>query len=212
VAEIFPPQSRQNGGEAPICCLYKIAYPGRSWAVDAELVWKGKLATHQMPSHALVSMVGELVTLNEYDRIGDRNAVVLYNTEGKLIRSYHIDEIVPKEDQEAFPGHPGGVYCNWNDGARYFFTRGSHRLYILLRTEKVVEFSLLSGEYRFDTLASFPDLATLVEKKHADEETKIWETSLRFSSITDVLEAGGYRDKSHPNQTLNPSGNGGRDQ
>ena len=94
VAEIFPPKSRQNASDAPVCCFYAIGYPGLEWKIDAKLVWKAPLVNagkRGMPDEALVTMDGILVTLNDYGEVGARNAVVIYDKQGKLVKSYGFD-------------------------------------------------------------------------------------------------------------------------
>src|SRR4030081_1995993 len=57
VAEIFPPQSRQNPTEKPLCYFYEVGYGGGTeWKIDAELKWKASLVNDVMPDQAAISM------------------------------------------------------------------------------------------------------------------------------------------------------------
>jgi hypothetical protein len=185
VAEIFPPHSRQNNSEKPICYFYKMAYPGTEWKIKPELVWKAKLNNARMPVQALVSMDGELVTLNEHGKAGFENAVVIYDRKGQLLKSFHLDELITNEDEGRFSISTSSRW--WNDKARYYFLKNPSRLYILLKWGKVWEFSLTDDGFRTGELTQFADLALVSKAPHADEEAEIWEINLRFSSITDVL-------------------------
>src|SRR5690349_2540847 len=74
VAEIFPPKSRQNPGDKPLCYFYEMGYPGTEWKIQPHLLWKAQLVNKQMPYQAVVSMDGFLVTLNDHGQVGYNNA------------------------------------------------------------------------------------------------------------------------------------------
>ena len=191
VAEIFPPRSRQNPTEKAMCFFYAMGYPGREeWRIDARLVWKGELVNagaYRMPYQAVVSMDGVLVTLNDYAKIGEANVVVIYDAGGKLVKSYPLDALVPKEDAGKFDSGLSGRW--WNAEAKYYFLRDPARLYVALKWGRVVEFMLKDGAFRYGAPADFPGLAAVMKNPYANEQAEVWATSLRFSSITDVLEA-----------------------
>ena len=192
VAEIFPPKSRQNPGDKPVCYLYQMGHPGGTWKIDARLKWKAELINDQttyyrMPLEVLLSMDGRLVTLNDYSRIGYKNAVVIYGSDGKLVKSWHLDKLIPKDELKQIELNMRGRW--WNREARYFFLREPARLYILLKTGRAMEFSLKDGAFKYGAPAHFHGLAAVTKKRHPDKEAKVWATSLRFSSITDVLAA-----------------------
>ena len=77
----------------------------------------------------------------------------------------------------------------WNRGAKYFFLDEPARLYVILSWGSVLEFFLDSGKTSYGAVARYHDVAELLGKPFANEETEVWRTSLRFSSITDVLAA-----------------------
>lgn len=187
VAEVFPPKSRQNSGDNPVCYFYEMGYPGASWETSPKLKWNAQLVNQAMPYEALVSMDGQLVTLNEWANAGFQNAVVIYNLNGGLVKSYDLDSLLPKEDTDKVERSVSSRY--WNRGARYYFLREPARLDILLSWGKAIEFLLADGTFRYGNVNDFPDLATLVGQPSANEEAEIWATSLRFSSITDVVRA-----------------------
>src|SRR4051812_39593672 len=58
LAEVFPPNSRQNSGSRPLCYVYELGYPGTRWDVKPQLKWKGALANDRMPVDAILSMQG----------------------------------------------------------------------------------------------------------------------------------------------------------
>lgn len=185
VAEIFPPHSRQNNSEQPFCYFYKMGYPGKQWEIKPELVWQAKLNNELMPFQALISMDGELVTLNEHGRVGYENTVAVYDRKGQLLKSFHLDELITDEDEGQFSRSASSRW--WNNNAKYYFMKNPARLYILLEWGKVWEFSLTDGRFRVGKLTQFADLAVVLKAPYVNEEAAIWETNLRFSSITDVL-------------------------
>ena len=191
VAEIFPPRSRQNSTEKPLCYFYEVGYGGGTeWKIDAKLKWKVSLVNDLMPYQALVSQQGRLVTLNEYSTLGYKNAVAIYSQAGALVRTYQLDEFLPAGDTGKIQTSMSSRW--WNKEAKYYFLENPGRLYVVLPWGKVVEFHLDKGRYKYGTSAEFSDLAKVMAKGiNSNEETEIWETSLRFSSITDVVEARG---------------------
>jgi hypothetical protein len=98
VAEIFPPHSRQNSGDKPLCYFYELGYPGSDWRIDARLKWKAPLANEIMPYQALISQAGDLITLNEHGSVGYRNAIVIYDRLGRAIKAYKLDDLLPADD------------------------------------------------------------------------------------------------------------------
>ena len=186
VAEIFPPKSRQNPSDKPVGYFYEMDYPGRAWDIAPTLKWTAELINKEMPHEAVVSMDGRLVTLNEWANVGFQNAVVIYDLNGKLVKSYDLDSLLPKEDVNTVERSASSRY--WNKGARYYFLREPARLYILLSWQKAMEFWLGDGKFRYGNVSDFPDLSGLVKEHSVNEEAEIWATSLRFSSITDVVK------------------------
>ena len=91
VAEVFPPKSRQNSTEKPICYFYEVGFPGAEWKIDAKLKWKATLANDVMPYQAVVSMQGMLVTFDEHGAAGYKNAVAIYSKNGLLVRKYQLE-------------------------------------------------------------------------------------------------------------------------
>jgi hypothetical protein len=70
-------------------------------------------------------------------------------------------------------------------GAQYYFLKNPDRFYIVLKQGKAMEFALKNGALCYGASA---DLSALIEKEHfPSEEAEVWSTSLRFSSITDVV-------------------------
>lgn len=93
VAEVFPPKSRHNAGSRPVAYLYEVGYPGSEWRVQARRVWTAELAGRLMPQAALVSMAGYLVTLDDYYELGGDHALVIYDRDGRFVRSFTLGEL-----------------------------------------------------------------------------------------------------------------------
>jgi hypothetical protein len=184
VAEVFPPKSRQNPGSRPLCYFYAVGYGGTEWKVPAQQTWRAELANSRMPYQALVSMDGVLVTLNEHGHVGYENAVVIYDHKGRLVRKYHLDELLNERDLTHVDHSESSRW--WTHAAKYYMTQAPARLYIVLESGNVLEFSLADGGLRKGRLSSFASLAAVLQRSSPNEETEVWSTSLRFSSITDV--------------------------
>ncbi|MGH7470665.1 MAG: hypothetical protein ACRENP_22180 [Longimicrobiales bacterium] len=184
VAEVFPPRSRQNTSDKPVAYLYRIAYPGSTWRVDAQLIWKTALANAQMPEAALVSMNGEFITLDDYYQNGP--ALALYDRTGRHIRSYQVEQLLGAT-------HLAGIErsdCGWlwrTDARYYILSTPQPRLYIVLRSNVVLELSLRTDRLQPGTLARFPELRAIMAGQAPSEETDVWRLNLRFSSITDIM-------------------------
>jgi len=188
VAEIFPPGSRQNSTKRPFCYFYRVGYGGILWKVDASLKWKGPLANDLMPYQAIVSMDGRLVTLNDYGSVGYKNAVAIYSQTGALVRTLPLDDLILASDRGRIETSESSRW--WNKGTKYFFLENPARLYVLLAWGKVVELNLDTGRHKYGPSAEFGDLAKAAAKGiNSNEETEVWATSLRFSSITDLVHA-----------------------
>jgi len=187
VAEVFPPGSRQNPGKSPLCYFYEMGYAGTNWKIDAHLKWRAPLVNSRMPYQAVVSMAGQLVTLNDHGSVGFDNAVAIYDRRGRLIKTYRLDELIPAGETGRFESSVSSRW--WNKGANYYFIGDPGHLYIVLPWGQVMQFGLDKGEFRSGEPADFAELSFVRKKPFANEEAEIWSTSLRFSSITDVIEA-----------------------
>lgn len=185
VAEVFPPRSRHNPSDRPRCFFYEVAHPGTTWAVGATLRWEGPLANELMPAAAVVSMEGELVTLNEYANLGFRHAVVIYDRAGALVRSWALEELLSPQELAAVDRSVSSRW--WTRGAEYHFVRDPARFYVVPARGRALEFSLSDGSFRAAPRAAFPALA----RPDANARVEVWATSLRFSSITDALRPPG---------------------
>jgi hypothetical protein len=187
VAEVFPPKSRQNQSKKPLCYLYQMGYSGTQWEIRPRLEWSAPLVNEEMPMSALVSPEGQIVTLDEYTRPGYQNAVVIYDRQGKPTKSFHLDELIPPEERHHIV--PSSGFRLWREGARYFFLTKPARFYIVLPWDKVMEFSLADGKFKTGHVMDFLPVASLASSSSdtANEESLIWSTNLRFSSITDIL-------------------------
>ncbi len=183
VAEIFPPHSRQNVGDRAYCYLYEMGYPGTAWMIAPKLRWRGPLVNRGMPYEAILSMDGHLVTLNEWWHVGYEHAVVIYDRFGKLVKTYALDQLIPQTDMDKFSESVSSRW--WNKGAKYYFINKPARLYIVLAWGSALEFSLADGQVRYGPANTFQGLKTA----DGNAETEVWATSLRFSSVTDLLQA-----------------------
>jgi len=192
VAEIFPPHSRQNSGDKPLCYFYELGYPGSDWRIDARLKWKAPLVNELMPYQALISQAGNLITLNEHGSIGYRNAIVIYDRHGRTIKAYKLDDLLPA-DEISMNENTNKIAIStssrwWNRDAKYYFYQQPSRFYVVLPWGTALEFFVTDGTFRYGAVSSFLELAGARSSPHANEELEVWQSTLRFSSITDVLK------------------------
>ena len=187
VAEVFPPASRQNSGSHALCYFYDVGYPGIRWDVKPQLKWKAELANDRMPVEAIVSMDGWLVTFNNWGGMGMAHAIVVYDPRGRLVADWSGDQLFARPALGRIARERMSVSSIWwNEKAKYYFTR-AHTLFVTLADEVVIRVDLARGSYRVGAPATFPDYATASADTNA--LTEVWKTSLRFSSITDLLAA-----------------------
>jgi hypothetical protein len=187
VAEIFPPASRQNAGSHAICYFYEVEYQGTRWDVKPRLRWKAALANEQMPVDAIVSADGWLVTLNNWGGAGGAHSVVVYDQRGRLVADWSGDQLFAHPLLQQIARERRSVSSIWwNEKAKYYFTR-VHTLFVSLGPDTVIRFDLADGSYRVAGPSTFPEFTAVAADTNA--LTEIWKTSLRFSSMTDVLAA-----------------------
>jgi hypothetical protein len=132
-------------------------------------------------------MNGDLVTLNDYGKLGYENAVVIYNHDGRLVRSYSFDDLGLAAEIARIDQSTSSRW--WNKTARYYFV--AQDFYVVLSWGKVLKFSLGDGAMSSGVAKDFAELSQATRNAYANEEVGVWRTSLRFASITDVKAAGG---------------------
>jgi hypothetical protein len=188
VAEVFPPRSRQNTGSRPVAYFYAVGYPGTEWRVDARRVWTAELVNAQLPEAALVSMAGDFVTLDDYHEAGRAHALVIYARDGRLIRSFALEQLLDSADLAHVPLSDCGWL--WREGTAFYFTRDPDaKLYVAFRWGRVLELTLATGELRRGGLADFAALRDITGRPFPNEHAESWSLNLRFSSITDMNPA-----------------------
>ena len=186
VAEVFPPKSRHNRGSRPVAYLYEVGYPGSEWRVQARRLWTAALPHELMPQAALVSMAGQLVTLDDHHQAGAGPALVIYDLGGRLVRSFTLVQLLEPSDLARVTVSDCGRL--WRERARFFFTStGDAKLFVLLHWGRVLELRLATGELKRGLIASFPALRDIAARRFPNEETEVWMLSLRFSSLSDFV-------------------------
>lgn len=186
VAELFPPRSRHNPGARPVAHFYQVEHPGIRWTVEAQRLWTAQLANEVMPQAALVSMAGHVVTLDDHHEAGGDHALVVYDTGGRLVRSFRLRDLLDDADLSQIP--PSDCGWLWREDARFFFTGSSDaRLYVLLASRRVLEVTLATGELKRGVEADFPSLVEILEQAFPNEETAVWALNLRFAALSDFI-------------------------
>jgi hypothetical protein len=176
VVEVFPANSRCNPTAKPYAYAYELGYP-KNWDVDAKLVWKGPLVNREAPYEAIVSMDGYLVTFDDWGNLGYDNAVAIYDPRGKLVKSKKLDDLLPADIRDRDRSVSSRY---WRKGARYYFDDKKQVVQIHLANAGVLELALADGKHSYSATPGKP----LADSNAA---TEIWETSLRFSSVSDIV-------------------------
>jgi len=198
IAEIFTINSRLKN-DKPFCFFYKInqqiTYENYDHKKKFELVWSGELSNNIEPNAAILSNNGYLITLDETTSKGYFHSLVLYDKQGKLIKDYSLDELIPESDIYDFPTTVGSKY--WRDKASYFFCNIADKtedfynpthFYIVLTNHKVLELVLDNGNIKYGDLKDFPNLFDILKQKYIADIAIIYENRLENSSITEILK------------------------
>jgi hypothetical protein len=177
VAEVFPPQSRNNAGTKPVMFVYDIQSAGNWKTVTPKLLWKVELANREAPYEALVAD-GWVITLDDWANLGYDHAVVIYDPKGKLVASKKLDDMLPADvankDRSVSSRY-------WRRDAKYLIDLKGKQLHVMFKSGGYLRISLADGKHEYS--------ATPPTKLPAGSETAVWQLDLRFSSITDVIAA-----------------------
>jgi len=198
-AEIFPAHSRINN-EKPMCYFYKtnpisnddmIYEPEKMYS----LIWKGELVNDGAPNTALISPNGYLVTIDEHGNLGFDHSLVIYNKEGQVVKDFNVTDLIPSKDVQLFTASTSSIY--WRNDAKYFFINlynenesmhNPSHLYIILSTQKVIEISLDNGFIKYGDVEKFKYANYLNLSNSSNERAYFRESSLDFSSLTELLD------------------------
>lgn len=188
VAEVFPPDSRNNDTRTPVVHMYRVGYPGPRWNSEAERVWTAPLPHAEFPLAAVVSGEGHVVTFDDHSVgvLDAAHAVVLLGADGRRTGDYAMSELFTPSELAGMTVLDCGY--DWRSEARFFFLLdGRPRFYVVLADERALEFDLESGTLGRGVVADYEQLARVAIREYANEEVLIWPITLRFASITDRL-------------------------
>jgi len=197
VAEIFQSNSRLRNKKS-VCYFYEIEFDinlNKYRPQDRfRLIWNGELVNSKVPSKAIISSNGYLVTIDDYYYSGKDHAVVLYNKEGTLLKDFSLDQLIPEEDRLSFVISSSSIF--WRNNAKYYFCnpiqknesqKNPTHLYIVLKSGKVIEIPLEIGDNNYSDISNFPFLDSLVSQKFTKEMYYGKSSELKYSSITELL-------------------------
>jgi len=85
----------------------------RSYRLDREIDLLNPVA----PTGFFVSNAGDLVTLDNWHNVGYGFVVVLYHSDGKLMKSYRLADLFPKKEAESFSQSVSSIW--WHKGPTY---------------------------------------------------------------------------------------------
>lgn len=197
IAEIFPINSRLKN-DAPICFFYEnifIDYEKEDYDPQKrfKLIWSGDLINDTAPNGALVSSNGYLITLDEHALLGSEHSIVLYDKDGDLIKDYFLSDIVPEKDIYEMFTTTSSIH--WRYNAKFYFCNPNGNslfnpsyFYVVLESGMVIEIKLNDGKNNYGELKQFPFLDSLNSQSYVNEIAIVNETSLEYSSITELLE------------------------
>jgi len=188
-AEVFPAGSRQNPGDGPRVYMYEVAHPGLRWEVRATRRWTVELPWAPFPREALVSTEGHVVLLDDDFEANGAHALALVGAGGKPAGAYRLSQLFSEGELQAMDWSDCGIH--WRNGASYWFLLdGAPRFYVVLGGELALELDLATGDLRRGAVEEFPRLQAVRATPWPNEEVEVWSTSLRFSSITDLVGGG----------------------
>ena len=102
LAEIFPAKSRLEINSNSICYFYKVKHLYTYEDYDAtdrfQLIWQNNLVYNDSPLDAIISRNGYLITFDDYRHLGSDHSLVIYNSEGKLIKDFNLEELIPHDE------------------------------------------------------------------------------------------------------------------
>lgn len=187
VAEVFPPNARRNTSSQPRVYMYEVGYPGTRWQVDARRLWSTSLPV--MPQAAIVSMAGHVVMLDEHYQAGGEHALVILGLDGRLVRSFKLDDLLASADLERVEYSDCGRL--WRNGAAFYFSRPpGAKLYVAFPWARVLEIDLSTGALKRGVARDFPTFVQITSARFPNELTESWPMTLRFSSLTDLVPPG----------------------
>jgi hypothetical protein len=188
IAEFFPPFSTGDSLPHSSCYFYQKLRDEPHF----KLLWKD--TEYQGPFSAIISMDGDLITVDGQVGRGRKNSIMIYSREGKRSKTLDYDELFPTFVPELDTLYPFNNL--WNVDASYYFVnldkpqseRFPTHLYIRLKWNKAFEFRLSDGVFRYGPIIDYPVLDSLSQPGiSTNSEAGIRPTSLRFSSITELL-------------------------
>jgi hypothetical protein len=125
--------------------------------------------------------------------LGGKHSVVLYDKDGDLIKDYSLSDLVPENDINEMVITT--FSNNWRYNVKYYFCNLKRNswfdpsyFYVVFKSGKVIEIRLSDGENNYGELKQFPFLDSLNSQKYVNEKAVVNETSLEYSSITELLE------------------------
>jgi hypothetical protein len=139
--------------------LFYRRFPDRSYRLVHEVTLLNPVA----PVDVFVADGGQLVTVDNWHNRGFGAVLVLYGPDGKLVKSYALDELFPKSEAGAFPHsvssihwHKGPVYLNKDQRTLYMMVSDGHDLVLGLETGRFAYCETRGGQYRCRNSAAGP--------------------------------------------------------
>ncbi len=91
----------------------RLSSPGPDAALRP--LWKTNIDFY--PGQVYLSGDGHLATLNEYPGYAHRSAVAIFGDDGKILKRYVVEDLIPKAEFDGLPGNEGLMPKHWAEVA-----------------------------------------------------------------------------------------------
>ncbi len=116
--------------------------PDRSYKLTAETVLLNPIA----PVQFFVSDDGRLATVDNWHNVGYGKIVSIYDSRGKVIRSYELSDLFQPNEIKGFPHSVSSIH--WRKGPVYI-RQDQKTLLITVKSRADFLFGLESGQYKY---------------------------------------------------------------
>jgi hypothetical protein len=117
-------------------------YPDRSYRLMHTVTLLNPVA----PVDAFVSNDGRLVTVDNWHNLGYGDVLAVYGADGKLVRSYALEDLFPKAEIEAFPLSVSSRH--WHKGPAYL-NKDQRTLYLMVSDGRDLVLGVESGRFAY---------------------------------------------------------------
>src|SRR5262249_51057953 len=107
-----------------------------------KVAWSKELVN--MPYRALVNDRGQVVTIDTYANLGFKHALVVYDSAGKVLGDYALEDLLTKEELEKVARTVSSRH--WAGSTTFEFTPDGKHFALTLKGGRVVKVDLATGK------------------------------------------------------------------